>query len=242
MRILALDTSAKTATVALLENGEQAAHFTFETETHSSTLLPLIETVLKMKNLTYEEIDAYAVSCGPGSFTGVRIGVSTVKGLAFRYRTPCIGVSSLDGMAMAMGGVDGLVVPVMDARRDLVYTAVFRSHTDGTVERLTEDDQVAITDLLERLKTYGDVPVYFTGDAHRKVAENPNAPKTTAHTPGSLVFPSAYGVALAALREWNNMDDKSAFTDEKLLPVYLRKSQAEREREERIAAENNRDL
>lgn len=235
MKILALDTCAKTATVAVLDDGRPSAVFTLQTETHSTTLLPMIESVLSLGNIKYDDVGAYAVSCGPGSFTGVRIGVATVKGLAFAGNTPCIGVSAMEAMAENFRGVGGLVVPVTDARRDMVYTAVFRSDENGGLERLTEDEQISVDDLCERLRVYPCERVYFAGDAYDKLMSHPNKPAAAAYTPVQMRIQSAYGVARAALEKWNSSENKSIFTDANLLPVYLKKSQAERERDERLA-------
>ena len=239
MKILSLDTSAKTATVALVSDGELIAEYSILTTTHSTTLLPMIESIFKLAGIEAKDVDLYAVSVGPGSFTGIRIGVSTVKGLAFAHNTPCVGVSALHGMAENFGGLDGIVAPVIDARRDMVYTALFRSNGDGNVERLTEDLQISIDELCELLREYKDTRVYFTGDAYTKMTERFSEQKDVA-TPVKLRAQAAYGVALAGLKAWNSTEDKSAFTAAALMPVYLRKSQAEREREERIAAENNK--
>ncbi len=241
MRILALDTTAKTATVALCEGNDAGvriiAEYTLETTEHSTVLLPMIESVLERS--AGSGVDLYAVSVGPGSFTGVRIGVATVKGLAFADHTPTVGVSSLDAMARACGGLVGLIVPVIDARRDLVYTALFRGERDGSVTRLTEDSQIPVTELLERLlPQFGaDSAVWFTGDATEKLMAHEKCPESAACTPIRLRKQSAYGVAAAAWYRWTT-ENRENFTDGATVPVYLKKSQAEREREERLAQNN----
>lgn len=238
MKILSLDTSAKTATVALVSDGELIAEYSILTTTHSTTLLPMIESIFKLAGIEAKDVDLYSVSVGPGSFTGIRIGVSTVKGLAFAYNTPCVGVSALEGMAENFGGLDGIIVPVIDARRDMVYTALFRSTSDGNVERITEDLQISIDELCELLLEYKGTRVYFTGDAYAKMTERFSGQENCT-TPIKLRAQSAYGVASAGLKLWNKTEDKAEFTAAALMPVYLRKAQAEREREERLAAENN---
>ena len=237
MRILAIDTCAKTAAAAVLTDGRPTAVFTLQTETHSTTLLPMIESMLSLAKLTYGDIDAYAVSCGPGSFTGVRIGVAAVKGLAFAKNTPCIGVSATEAMAENFRGIEGIIVPVTDARRDMVYTALFRSTSGGELTRLTDDEQIGVDELCEKLAEFEGERVYFAGDAYAKMTSHPMRPKLTAYTPDGMRIQSAYGVAKAALEKWNSAENRSVFTDANLLPVYLKKSQAEREREERLAAE-----
>jgi len=234
MRVLALDTTVKTATVALTIDGVPEAHYSIKTDTHSTTLLPMIESVLKMRGLNYADIDLYGVSCGPGSFTGIRIGVATVKGLAFSSETPCIGVSSLEAMARNFAGMEGIVVPAIDARRGLVYSAIFRSDSAGNVTRLCDDEQLLITDLIEKLTVYNGIPIYFTGDANEKLSLASEQLSSVAKTPMILSAPVAYGVSSVALDCWKNNPDPKAWQDSSLMPIYLRKAQAEMEREERL--------
>lgn len=239
MKVLAVDTSAKTATVALLEDNKIISEYSIYTNTHSTTLLPMIESVFDFAGISAKDVDLYAVSVGPGSFTGIRIGVSTVKGLAFVHNTPCVGVSALEAMAENFRGVEGIIVPAIDARRDMVYTAIFKSEKNGSLTRLTEDSQIAISELLALLKEHKNADIYFTGDAYDKLTSYEGVPTNVASTPTKLRTQSAYGVAAAALNIWNASEDKSTFTDSALMPVYLKKSQAEREREERLAASDN---
>ncbi len=234
MRILALDTTVKTATVALNLNGMTEAQFSIQTDTHSTTLLPMVESILKMRGLSVNDVDLFAVSCGPGSFTGIRIGVATVKGLAFMNDTPCIGVSSLEAMARNFAGIDGIVVPAIDARRGLVYCAAFRANRDGTVERLFDDEQILITELIEKLRVYDGEAIYFTGDANQKILSMEGLPSSVAHTPSILASPCANGTAMVAYDYWMACPDSSKWTAASLAPMYLRKAQAEMEREERL--------
>ena len=238
MKILGIDTSAKTATAALTEDGVLTAEASVRTDTHSSTLLPMIEAMLRFAKTEVRDLDALAVTVGPGSFTGVRIGVAAVKGLAFADRIRCVGVSSLEAMAYNFAGIEGIVVPVIDARRGMVYAAVFRTGADGRVMRLTEDGQIPVGELTEKLKAWEGERVYFTGDAADTLEASPNRPANTARTPGKLRAQSAYGVAARAEEILKTAEDPDRFTDAALVPVYLKKSQAEREREARIAAEN----
>jgi tRNA threonylcarbamoyladenosine biosynthesis protein TsaB len=236
MKILAIDTSADIATCAICEDDRLLAEVSVKTRTHSAIILPAAESLMKSAGIGYGDIGMYSVSAGPGSFTGIRIGVAAVKGLAFPHSTPCVGVSSLEAMAYSLAGIPCIAVPVIDARRDMVYTALFRSLPDGTVERLCEDTQIAITELVETLAGYGDEAIYLTGDAYDKVKAAAD-PGRIAETPVRLRWQSAYGVARAAFEKWNTAPDRSVFTDAALNPVYLKKSQAEREREERLAEE-----
>lgn len=226
MKILAIDTTASWAEVALSDDERLIAEYSRFTTTHSTVLLPMIENVSGG-----EKIDMYAVSVGPGSFTGVRIGVSTIKGLAFAGNIPCVGVSSLEAMAMNFCGVSGIIVPVIDARQSAVYTALFSSDGKRTPSRMTADERLTISELFETLSKLNkkDTPIWFTGDAYDLIINRDDCPAMTANTPVTLRHQLASGVIKAALCKWNASQDKSVFTAESLLPVYLRKSQAEQD-------------
>lgn len=245
MKILALDTTAKTAGVALVEAGKDGrltllSEYSLKTGSHSTTLLPMIESMLSLHGLKTTDIDLYAVSTGPGSFTGVRIGVSTVKGLAFLNSTPCVGVSALEAMAMGFEKMPSIVASAMDARRNTVYGAIFLSDGEGNITRLSEDSQLEWADFANEVRNvaenYPDIPFYGCGDAYDI---NRDDPLEVAATPAHLRYPTGYGVAMAGYKKWNCTEDKSIFTDVALVPVYLKKSQAEREREEALAKENS---
>lgn len=228
MKILSLDSSARVATVALCEDGRLLAEYTVNNgNTHSETLLPMIETMLRHFGATVDDVDLFACSSGPGSFTGVRIGASTIKGLAFAKGKPCVGVSTLEALAENLAGTVGLICPVMNARRAQVYTALFRS--DGqTLTRLLPDAAMSIAELDEQLAAYGE-PVAFCGDGYDVTL--PVLQKTVARpTPERLRHQSAFSVALCALRAY----DAGLATDDMGMKVtYLRPCQAERERLER---------
>lgn len=152
MKILALETSAKAVSAAVCENGKiLAAGYQDTGLTHSRTLMPIVEHILKNTDLTAKDMDAIAVSVGPGSFTGIRIGVSAAKGLAFALDKPAIGVSTLAAMARNLSCVDGLVICAMDARRNQVYNANFAVE-NGVLTRLTEDRAIALSDLAEEVR------------------------------------------------------------------------------------------
>ena len=224
MKILAFDTSATVASVALCENTGLLAEYTVNNgNTHSETLLPMIEALLAQFSLSVSDIDLFAVSSGPGSFTGVRIGAATLKGLAFGSDKPCVGVSTLRAIAESLSVCKGLICPVMNARRAQVYTALFRS--DGqTLERLMPDSAMSISELDEKLAAFGE-PVYFSGDGYGVTI--PALSLTEAlPVPDRLRHQSAYSVACVAYAE--HLKGKS--TDDSSLKVnYLRLSQAERE-------------
>ena len=227
MKILAMDTSAKAASVAITNGETPLAVYSLEAgRTHSETVLPMAESALKVAHLTLSDIDLFAVTSGPGSFTGVRIGISTVKGLAFGTGKPCVGVSTLLALAYNLKDLrdDCYVCPVMDARRNQLYNALFSYH-GGQFERLCDDRLVAMSDLKKELEAL-DKPVYGVGDGYDILA---------AGFPGLSVTPillrpqNAYSVALCALSEYEKAADRTVYTDTVLLPQYLRASQAERE-------------
>lgn len=231
MKILSVDSSATVASVALCENGRLLAEYTLNNKnTHSETLLPMIESVLSFFSMEIGDVDLFAVSTGPGSFTGVRIGTATVKGLAFASNKPCVGVSTLEGIAYNLRFHKGLVCPVMNARRSQVYTAIFRS--DGEkLERLTEDLAISIAELGGMLAEYKEETV-LAGDGYdicigvfEKTAVRP--------VPERLRHQSAFSVAEAALAAY---ESGKYCSDAELGVEYLRPSQAERERAEREAA------
>ena len=230
MKILALETSAKAVSAAVTEDGKVLASGYQDTGlTHSRTLMPIVEHILKNTDLTVQDCDVIAVAAGPGSFTGIRIGVSTVKGLAWAADKPCVGVSTLEAMAWHGLAAGGLVCPVMDARRSQVYNALFQVE-NGRPVRLCEDRPIALSQLAEELRTL-NAPAFLIGDGAElaeKYLREQAIPCTVA--PENLRWQSAWGVAMAAM-------DKTPGNADALLPVYLRLSQAERERQERLAKE-----
>ena len=230
MLILAFESTAKAASTALVRDGKLVSQYSqCSGLTHSRTLLPMGEDMLKNAELKLADVDLLAVAHGPGSFTGVRIGVSMVKGLAWASDKLCVGVSTLEAMAWHGLAAGGLVCPVMDARRSQVYNALFRI-VDGRPRRLTEDRPIALEELAEELRAYNE-RVFLVGDgaelSFRALTEK-GLPCSLA--PESLRMQSAWGVAMAAM-------DKTPGTADDLLPVYLRLSQAERERQERLRRE-----
>ena len=230
MLILAFESSARAASVALVEDGRLVSQYSqCSGLTHSRTLLPMAEDMLKNAELSLDKVDLFAVAHGPGSFTGIRIGVSTVKGLAWAADKPCVGVSTLEAMAWHGLAAGGLVCPVMDARRSQVYNALFQVE-NGRPVRLCEDRPIALSQLAEELRTL-NAPAFLIGDGAElagKYLREQAIPCTVA--PENLRWQSAWGVAMAAM-------DKTPGNADALLPVYLRLSQAERERQERLAKE-----
>lgn len=229
MKILSIDTSALVASVALCEDEKPLAEYMVNNgNTHSETLLPMISSILGYFSITPGDIDLFALSNGPGSFTGVRIGAATVKGLAFAQQKPCIGVSTLEALAYNLRLFKGLVCPVMNARRSQVYTALFRS--DGErLERLMPDSALAISELDRMLSVYGE-PIALTGDGYDITVEGLVQTKTV-YVPEASRLQSAVSVAAAAFKKYK---DGEFTTDAELSVDYLRPSQAERERAEKL--------
>ena len=232
MLILALESSAKAASAAVARDGTLLdMEFQNDGLTHSVTLLPMAETALKRAGTSLRDVDAVAVSCGPGSFTGIRIGVSAAKGLCWGADKPAVGVSTLEAIAWNASGAaeDCVVCCAMDARRNQVYNALFRIE-NGAPRRLTADRAIGLEDLHEELISMGK-PVFVLGDGallcYNYLTER-NVPAVLAPEP--IRLQNAWGVCRAAAGQ----QPKSAA---ELLPRYLRLSQAERERLERLKKE-----
>ena len=235
MLILAFETSAKAASVALTEDGKLLGESYQNTGlTHSQTLLVMAEDLMKQCGRTVSQITAVAVAEGPGSFTGVRIGVAAAKGFAWGGEAPCYGVSTLEAMAETLGIYQGYVCPCMDARRNQVYNAIFYVN-QGKRERVREDRAIALADLAEELKALKE-PIFLVGDG------SVLAYRTLSGEISNLVLPPehrmhqrAVGVALLAEQK---IDAGEPGDGNALTPNYLRLSQAERERMEKLKVEN----
>ncbi len=227
MKILAVDSSAVSAGCAIVEDDRIIAEsFVNVGLTHSETLMPMIVNTLSSAKLTAKDIDCYAVSSGPGSFTGIRIGVSAVKGMAFTFHTPCIGVSTLEAIAWSCAGPGGLICSVMDARRQQVYNALFLS--DGKdIQRLCDDRAISMEELSAGLRSRQQT-VYLAGDgAALFYDEFGKSLPDVRLAPVHLRFARGYGVAMAAQRIYAS---QGAVSPDQLVPTYLRPSQAEREK------------
>ena len=215
--LLSMDSSAVTASVALTDGDEIIkSEFVNSGLTHSETLLPMITRV--MDSHKYSELDGIAITAGPGSFTGVRIGVATVKGLAFNDEIPCYSVSTLEAIAYNFVDKNAVVCAVMDARRMQFYNALFRVQ-NGKVERLCDDRAISIEDLRNNLKQYDKVVI--AGDGAKLCFQNIELENCTL-ADDDRIYQNAVGVAKAA-------QNKNAISPKALMPVYLRQSQAERE-------------
>ena len=231
MKILGIDSSGLVATVALISDGIVVAEYTIHNKkTHSQTLMPMISEMLSMAEVTPEELDAIAVSEGPGSFTGLRIGASVAKGLAWTLQIPIVPVSSLMGLAANVEIPEQYVCPIMDARRNQVYTAVYKT-TEGIPQLLEEPDVISIEAAIEKAEKYGDGITYL-GDGV-PVFEKTILEKSM-NAPGFVAPSRRYQCASSIARLGEYLYQKGEYVSaEQFAPVYLRKSQAEREREEK---------
>lgn len=225
MKILALETSAKAVSAAVSEDGKILASGYQDTGlTHSRTLMPIVEHLFRNTGLTLQDMDAVAVSAGPGSFTGIRIGVSAAKGLAFAADKPAVGVSTLAAMARNVAFCDGLVVCAMDARRNQIYNALFLAQ-DGHLTRLTEDRAVALADLAEELRD-DPRPKTVVGDGAQLCAEALDGAGIACRlAPPHLIMQNAMSVALEAE---HLAAEGGLVSAQALSPVYLRPPQAQR--------------
>jgi len=228
MKILALESSAKAASVAYLKDGElMAQYYQASGLTHSRTLLAMTEDMLKSLDMKVTDMDGVAVAKGPGSFTGIRIGVAAAKGLAWGADKPICGVSTLEAMAHHCCDERYIICPVMDARRSEVYNGLFK-YEDGRIVRLSEDRAISLKSLSEEAKNSEKV-FFLVGDGamlcYNYFMDNGI---DTVLAPANMRLQSAWGVGKAA--------ESYEFTDSGyLVPNYLRLSQAERERLEKEA-------
>ena len=237
MRILGLDSSGIVASVALVEDDVLLAEYTVNyKKTHSQTLLPMLDEVAKMIELDMDSIDGIAVAAGPGSFTGLRIGSATAKGLGLALKKPLIGVPTVEALAYNLYDINGLICPIMDARRGQVYTGLyeFKNH-----ELVVVEDQMAVSmdELLEKLNALGRA-VTFLGDGvpvfREKIEKALNVPYSFA--PAHVNKQRASAVAALGLIYYKEGKIQTAVEHN---PDYLRVSQAERERAEKEAAMKN---
>ena len=231
MKILAFDSTARAASVAVLEDGRLLGQYNIDNGfTHSELLLPMAENLLKSLGIDISEIGLFAAAVGPGSFTGVRIGAALVKGLAFGRDIPCVEVSTLEALAENMAGVDGYIIPTMDARRGQVYTATFISN-GIEIKRVSEDTVMPTAELARELSDLR-ADVYIVGDGYDSAHTSfTKAGVNVKNTPPLARGGSAYSIGRVAHRIYTS---GGAVSDRELSPKYLRMPQAERERLERL--------
>lgn len=227
MRILAVDTSSAVATVAIVDGEKLVCEEILNNKlTHSETIMPMIKAVLDKSELQVSDIDVFAAVTGPGSFTGLRIGVSAVKALAHAVNKPCVAVSTLEAMAYNFVFSDKLICPIMDARRGEVYNAVYRFNNDAA-EEVRAERAITLEECCQDIKTIGKQTV-FLGDGLPVFRERIKEllGDLALFAPANLNAQMAASAAIAAR-------NKEQIEYTRLTPVYLRKSQAERERENR---------
>lgn len=232
--ILAVDTTAKAVSCALIRDGQVVASYYSNTGlTHSQTLMPMIESLLGVSKRTVDDLDAVAVNVGPGSFTGVRIGVSAVKGIAFTGNLPCVPVSTLECMAAGVTAIpQAIICCLMDARCQQVYGALFEKDNDGELHRLSPDEALSIREMGERLIDFGR-PVILVGDGSEMCYRLWEETIPNIHlAPASVRHQNAAAMAEIATQRFN---DGLTVSAAELQPLYLRLPQAERELNARLS-------
>lgn len=231
MRILAIDSSSLVATVAIVEDDTLVAEYTVNyKKTHSQTLLSMINEIAQMTELDINTIDAIAVAGGPGSFTGLRIGSATAKGMGLALDKPIINVPTIDAMAYGIYDTDKIICPIMDARRNQVYTGLY-SNSDEKFEVIMQQNAMSVDELIDILNKKG-TPVIFMGDGvpvHKEVLKEKLTVKAY-FAPAHLSRQRAGSLGALAVEYYKQGKIENP---DRHVPDYLRKSQAEREREER---------
>lgn len=234
MRILAFETSAKAASVALLHDGVLLGEYMQNSgQTHSRTIMQMAQDLLRNCDLTVHDMDAAACAAGPGSFTGVRIGLAAAKGFAWGRQIPLVGVSTLAAMAKNAAVAEGIYCAVMDARRNQVYTALFEVE-NGTFKRLSDDSAISVEELGQQLAAF-EKTKFLVGDGaalcYNKLG---STDAKLVLMPEHLRMQRAAGVALLA---WEQLQSGAVIPAGELTPNYLRLSQAERERMKKLEME-----
>ena len=240
MRVLALDSSGIVASVAVVEDDTLVAEYTVNyKKTHSQTLLPMLDEIVKMTELDLKTIDAIAVAKGPGSFTGLRIGSATAKGLGLALDKPLVGIPTVEALAYNLYDVNGLICPIMDARRKQVYTGIYRFE-EHQLMTLKEQWAAPIEELLEELNQRGEM-VTFLGDGVPVFKAYLEEQLTVPHSyaPAHLNKQRAGAVAVLGMQYYREGKTESAAEHR---PEYLRLSQAERERKEQEAAKGKENV
>lgn len=237
MNILAIDASGIAGSVAYIRDGKLAGeYYICHKLTHSETIMPMLEHMRDLIGVDLEQLDAIAVTSGPGSFTGLRIGVTTAKALALALNIPVVGIPTLDALAHNMTHTSATICPIMDARRNQVYTAVYKWE-GKELHRLTDHLACDMDAHLEMLASRGE-EILFLGDGVDVYKEKIVAQlgDKALFAPGFLNLQRASTLAEVACKAYERGESCDAAS---FVPIYLRKSQAEREREERLAKEQN---
>lgn len=233
MKLIGIDSSGLVASVAIVEDEILAAEYTIEhKKTHSTTLMPMLDEIVKMSELNLQEIDAIAIAAGPGSFTGLRIGSATAKGLAYSLNKPIVPVPTLAALACNVQFFDGIICPIMDARREQVYNGLY-TFIDGEFTELKGQRALSVQELLEELNNeFSGKKVAFLGDGvpvYKSIIEEKLVNRHF-YAPANISKQRAGSVAVLGKMYYNKGITETAESHE---PVYLRLSQAERERNEK---------
>ena len=234
MLILSIDSSSNAASVALMSDDKLVGEITLnDKKQHSVLLMSLVDSILKQNNCTLQDVDGFIISKGPGSFTGLRIGMATVKGFAMGSKKPCVAISSLDGLAYNVNTFSGIICPIMDALRGNVYTALYKS-PKGKLEKILDYSVLSLEELKDRLQELNE-SVIFVGDGCEKhkdwlIDNVPNCNFAPNHS--SFTKASSLGELGIELLKDGQIEDLNTFS-----PLYLRKSQAEREYDMRMGIE-----
>lgn len=242
MKILAMDTSGKVSSMSVISDDSILLEANINTRlTHSQTLMPMCENMLKATQISLDDIDLFAVTKGPGSFTGLRIGIAAIKGFAYALNKPCVAVSSLEGLAQNLVGFDGIICSVVEARNDDAYVALFESHgydnqNPQTIKRITPDKACTIDEVAQMLKNYKQ-NVFLVGDGaflwyNRLIKDFSNI----LVAPIPLRLQKATSVALIAQTMYQNGETCTA---NELMPWYGKLPQAVREYEEKKKLQQN---
>lgn len=235
MKILCLDSATESATAAIIDEDKLLGEITFNyKKQHSTIMMPMVDSLLTSTDLSIEDIDGFVVSKGPGSFTGLRIGMATIKGLAQPTGKPFVAISTLDALANNLFFSTGVICPIMDALRGNVYTNFYRV-CNGSLETLGESEILSIEELINKLKNYNE-PIHFIGDGTYKFKETLAENLSNVYfAPTHLNVVKASSLGEIGLRRLKNGEKEDVFTS---APIYLRPSQAEREYEEKLRNNN----
>lgn len=231
MIVLSIDSATDAATAAVVSDDQILGEMNFANKKqHSVLIMPMIDGLLKSLDLTINDIDGFVISKGPGSFTGLRIGMATIKGLSLGSSKPYVSISSLDSLAYNLYGTNGIICPIMDALRENVYCGLYKFE-NGEMIKLMDYDRLSLEELVSKLKEFNE-PVYFVGDGTKKYGDLlKNSLKNCFFAPNNLNYTRASSLGELGIKLLSQgiSDDINVSN-----PLYLRKSQAEREYDEKL--------
>ncbi|GAA0690784.1 MULTISPECIES: tRNA (adenosine(37)-N6)-threonylcarbamoyltransferase complex dimerization subunit type 1 TsaB [Clostridium] len=231
MIVLSIDSATDAATAAVVSNDQILGEMNFANKKqHSVLIMPMIDELLKSLDLTIDDIEGFVISKGPGSFTGLRIGMATIKGLSLGSSKPYVSISSLDSLAYNLYGANGIVCPIMDALRENVYCGLYKFE-NGEMIKLMDYDRLSLDELVSKLKEFNE-PVYFVGDGTKKYGELlKNSLENCFFAPNNLNYTRASSLGELGIKLLSQgISDDINISN----PLYLRKSQAEREYDEKL--------